>query len=466
VEYPGTKFRRPIRLALLIIFIVAFFIISPAIIMYTAGYRYDWHNGLLKETGSINIDIEPKNAEAYLNNIKLQEKLPIRLNNIVPAKYNLRITLPGYFDWIKEIEVKNKQTNYIKEISLLKKNKPQSLIDSKINNFALSYDGSFILYTIQKNNNTEVWLWNNISGENQLISNIENSKRIEIAWAEENNYALIYEKVLPARAQDYGKDLSYSKFILFNPADPLKQTDIAKNNAPIKKFHWSNSSEPKLYYSTRENIYLYSPITDKSQIITKNIYTDWYMESDQLWTVQPNPSKKQYIIVRDTLGFNSTFNTLDSTDLDSENNNIDQIENNLQILAARENTLLLKTSKNSKMLLVTENSKHKVPAEKFVISKYNNWWLMWSQWELWTYSQNEEPYLLNRSGEQLQQAMPLDEHNTLGLVWADKSTALFPYYSVSHDIINERIITSAADTQNKIIYFINKNKNGIWKLNY
>lgn len=93
---------------------------------------------------------------------------------------------------------------------------------------------------------------------------------------------------------------------------------------------------------------------------------------------------------------------------------------------------------------------------------------MWSQWEAWTYSEGEEPYLLNRSGEHLQEIIPLDKYNTLALTWADKTTVLFPYYLVSHDFINEKIEDLSADTENKILYFINqdKNKEGIWKLNY
>ena len=95
MEYPQTKFTHSARLLMLILFIIAFFVISPIIIMYTAGYRYDWRNGLLKETGAISVDVEPKNATVYLNGIKLQDKMPIRLNNIAPAKYSLRITAPA-----------------------------------------------------------------------------------------------------------------------------------------------------------------------------------------------------------------------------------------------------------------------------------------------------------------------------------------------------------------------------------
>ncbi|MBP6859451.1 MAG: hypothetical protein KBC69_02430, partial [Candidatus Magasanikbacteria bacterium] len=95
-----------------------------------------------------------------------------------------------------------------------------------------------------------------------------------------------------------------------------------------------------------------------------------------------------------------------------------------------------------------------------------NWWLLWSEWELWTYSQGEEPNLLNRSGEQLKYTLPLDRYNTLALIWGDRATVLFPYYFVGHDLINEKINLPQADTENKILYFTNEKKDGIWKLVY
>ena len=455
MEYPQTKFTHSARLLMLILFIIAFFVISPIIIMYTAGYRYDWRNGLLKETGAISVDVEPKNATVYLNGIKLQDKMPIRLNNIAPAKYSLRIAAPGYFDWLKEIEVKNKQTNYTKEISLIKKNKPQILINGKIDNMAISYDGRFIIYSTQKNSSTEIWLWNNTNQQATILSRFNSLEPTTIIWAEKNNYALIVDSIPP-----------YSRLLVINAANPLKQTDLAYNNPPIKKFEWGNPSDPQLYYSTKENIFLYSPATAKSQIITKNIYLDWQMENGQLWTMQTDSSTKQYKITKDTLGFNSVFNHLDSTDMNLATGQTEK--ENLQILAARQNMVLLQNNKSLQIILLTNSNKYKIPAEKFLISKYNNWWLIWSHWELWTYSEGEEPYLLNRSGERLQKVAPLDKYNTLALVWANKTTVLFPYYMATHDLLDEKITNIAADTENKILYFINqdKNKEGIWKLNY
>lgn len=454
MEYLGTKFTHSKRLLLLILFIIAFFVISPIIIMYTAGYRYDWQSGLLKETGAISIDIEPENAAIYLNGIKLKDEMPVRLKNIAPAKYNLRATAPGYFDWLKEIEVKNKQTNYTKEISLLKKNKPQILINEKIEDFAISYDGRFIIYSMNKNKSSEIWLWNNDKQSATILFNL-NIPKPAMVWAKKNNYIAIGNSVPP-----------YSHLFVVNAENPLKQFDLAKNNRGIKKFEWESSSEPQLYFGTKDNIFLYSPVAEKSQIIAKNIYLDWRMENGQLWTMQAETSTKQYKIIKDTLGFNSIFNRVDSVDVNLATGQTE--EENLRIAAAQQNTVLLQNDKIARMILVTNSNKYKISAEKFLVSKYNNWWLMWSQWELWTYSEGEEPNLLNRSGEHLRQVTPVDKYNTLALTWENKITALFPYYSVSHDLIGEKIINLAADTDNKILYFISreKNKEGIWKLTY
>ena len=124
MEYPGSKFTRRYRLILFAVFVAAFFVITPVLIMYSSGYRYDWQNGLIKETGAINVDILPVNAVVYLNDAWLKGGMPYRLKNIAPGKYRLKITAPGYFDWLKDVEVKSKQTVYIKEISLLKKIHP------------------------------------------------------------------------------------------------------------------------------------------------------------------------------------------------------------------------------------------------------------------------------------------------------------------------------------------------------
>lgn len=473
MEYPNTKFSRKVRLTMLIIFILAFFIISPLVLMYTAGYHFDWQNlgsGPLKKTGAISIDVQPKTATVFLSGIKLKDKMPIRLNNIAQAKYSLRISAPDYFDWSKEIEVKENQTTYIKEISLIKKNKPENIINIKVDNLAISYDGRFIIYSASsKVSSTEIWLLDNTTQQTKKIYDFKKIEPIKITWAEKNDYAIVSDENLP-----------YSNLLVINAAatNQSEPKDIAQKKSTINKFQWENSTEPQLYYSDKNNINLYSPITDNDLPITKNTYLDWYMENGQLWTMQIDSSTKNYNTIRDTLGFRSQFNTLNSTDINLSTGQTEK--ENLQILVARQNTLLLQNKKNSQMILLTEyknigtntsantidTSKYKINADKFLISKYNNWWLIWSPLEIWTYTEGSEPALLNRSGENLQEVLPLDQYNTLALVWEDKTNVLFPYYLATHDLLNEKITNIAADSVNKILYFTDKTKDGIWKLNY
>ena len=71
MEYPGSHFTKIYRRAFFILFITFFLVLSPIIIMYALGYRYDIKNGLLRETGAISIDIKPKNITTYLNKLKI-----------------------------------------------------------------------------------------------------------------------------------------------------------------------------------------------------------------------------------------------------------------------------------------------------------------------------------------------------------------------------------------------------------
>ena len=127
-------------------------------------------DGFLKQTGAISIDVEPKKIAVFLDDNKLKENsVPVKLKNVVPKKYSLKITAPGYFDFIKEIEVKRKQTVYIKEVDLIKQSEPEILINQSVNNFNLSSDYKYIIYSKEQNKQLEIWIWNKKSNESTLL---------------------------------------------------------------------------------------------------------------------------------------------------------------------------------------------------------------------------------------------------------------------------------------------------------
>lgn len=452
MEYPNSKFTRPYRLAMLTIFILAFFIITPLIILRTAGYRYDWRYGLFKETGSISIDeLEPKNITVYLNGLQLKGSMPFRLNNITPNKYQLKINAPGYYDWQKEIEVASKQTVYIKQFSLIKKNKPTAIADGQINNLALAYNGGYLAYLTTSNKQQELWLFDTKLKTKFLLFKTTN-EALQIVWFKNANYFILANAKPP-----------FTTFLVYNAANPNSPTIISTGAGnKVTKFLWSEDFEPVIYFSSDKDLYSYSLLTHRRNLLLNNLKTNWYFHQNQLWTITPS-NTQNLIINQDVLGFKNNYKTLYLEAILPSLNNF-----NWQILAIINNQILLKKTNESGNLLITAQNNFYLNTNDFFVSPYNEWWLFWSPWELWTYSLGDKPYLLNRSGEELKQVAPLDQYNTLGLVWKNKITVLFPYYYISHDFINGVINKIQPDTNKKTMYFsgiINK-QNGLWQINY
>jgi hypothetical protein len=418
--------------------------------MYTSGYRYDWQKGVLKETGAINIDIEPKNASVVINNIPIKSKMPVRLTERLPGKYNLFISAPGYFDWNKEIEVKNKQTVYIKEISLLKKNEPELIIEGNYGDIYISPDNNFLAYTTIGQTNDTINLYDLNKKENFNLFEFDANKEFKITWSQNNNFFAISEKNPP-----------YNNLLLFNAEQPEKVIDLmALTRYPIDKYQWKESVQPEIYYSTNLRLMSFMPVTEQRYVLAKNNWLDWQMENGQLWTLQINSSTNQIKLVRDTLGFSEVL---------VDENSFLQSEQDLNIIGAINNYVILKKKNVSEIILISKNNKFKIAGDNFYVSPHNNWLIIWTPWEIWTFAKNDsEPNLLTRSGEGLKQVATLDKYNTLALVWNNKATALFPYYLVSHDLINAQIISLAINLKKQILYFsteINEKK-GIWQLFY
>jgi len=455
MDYPGSKMTLPVRQALLGLFIAAFFIISPLLILYTAGYRYDWQNGILRETGALNVDVLPRTATVFLENEKLSGKIPIRLKNIKPKKYVLRITAPGYYDWEKEVEVKNKQTVYIKEISLIKKTEPELILAGPIKQVFLSPDNKYLIYTTD-NGTTEIWMRDLNAQKNFLLAKETSGKEVNVSWSSSNSYIAIGTGQSP-----------FNKIYILDAKKPEKQIELVKKvKLPVTKLMWKTSIEPELFFSTKSKLMSYLPVSDRQLTLAKNTFNDWYMDDGQLWTINWDNAKKNFLITRDALGFSSNFNYLSPEEVFG----VEKFTHDspIIILTAKNGAILIKKAITAEVILVLHDKKYDFAGENFLISDYNDWWLIWTPWELTTYSAGEEPNLLNRSGEKLQKVIPLDEYNTLAMIWADKTTVLFPYYYVSHNLLDYSIISADADSENKIFYFTGNvgGRDGLWKLNY
>lgn len=458
MEYPGSHFKRIYRRIFLGIFIASFFIIAPLLVFYTAGYRYDFKNGIVREIGAVSVDILPLNATVFLNDIKIDSKMPIRLKNVTPGKYKIKISANGFYDWEKDVIVDSKQTVYIKEIQLIKKSEPQKIVDGQIDtiSYSNSQGGRFLIYKKINANDQEFYLFDLQNNQNTKIFSAPKDKKYEIQWTGYSDYAMMVSS-----------DLTDVKIFSANNGIESLWNINSIENEKITKIQWGTGNND-IYYSTKNKLAAVNATSPNKNSIVKlnedynlNSTIDWAEDGGKIWSIVKTTSTNQYAIIKDTLGFAKNYSLI------SNLNSSGQPEN-WKFVTTISDKILLKNSDQKTMLLFANEKHYNIYGDRFLNSPYNNWWVLWTPWELTTYSQGEEPFLLNRSGEQLHKVIVLDKHNTLGLIWADKMTALFPYYFVSHNLINIPIKDAVADSQNRVLYYSAKidDKEGVWKFDY
>ncbi|MBX4186652.1 MAG: PEGA domain-containing protein [Candidatus Doudnabacteria bacterium] len=95
------------RFGLVILGIVIFVIVTPALVLYARGFKIDWAGKTLVKTGAIVVKTQPTKAEIFLNEVKLKDTTPANLRFITPGDYNLRVQKDGYQSWTKRLSVKS-----------------------------------------------------------------------------------------------------------------------------------------------------------------------------------------------------------------------------------------------------------------------------------------------------------------------------------------------------------------------
>jgi WD40 repeat protein len=144
------------RTILFIISLILFFLVAPAVVFYSQGYRIDFQTKKITQTGGLFLKVWPKQVKIYLNG-KLKKKTDFffgstLIENLLPKKYRVRVEKEGYFGWEKEVEIKEKGVEEFKDIFLIPKNPSFKILGKGVNDFYFSPDGKrVILKEIEEN---------------------------------------------------------------------------------------------------------------------------------------------------------------------------------------------------------------------------------------------------------------------------------------------------------------------------
>jgi hypothetical protein len=116
--------RYRIRLILLIILVVFFCLGTPIVILFSQGYRFDWKQKAVVQTGAIHLKSNPSQVTITLNG-KLKRIKPSRFlysgaifKNLLPGNYQVAVTNPDFQTWTKTMTVQPTLVSKATRISL------------------------------------------------------------------------------------------------------------------------------------------------------------------------------------------------------------------------------------------------------------------------------------------------------------------------------------------------------------
>ncbi len=215
------------------IYILLFIIITPILIFYALGYRYNWTNHNIEKNGALYVKSYPRSAEIYVDNKKIKQKTPTQIVEISSGKYDVLVKKDKYVSWTKKLEVYSGETTFAEDIVLFLADREKTYLSS----------GSSV-WLVNKQQNQ----YSFFDSENNLnITDIEQEKS-QVAFKFTDKYQLVDWSPNNQEILLSIKNVYY----LFN----LDQKNLRQLNilAP-DKIIWDNNDAGLIWYQKNKKIY-------------------------------------------------------------------------------------------------------------------------------------------------------------------------------------------------------------------
>lgn len=258
------------RKILFFIFLSIFIIISPVVILYAQGYRFDFEKKRLIQTGDFYFKSLPKKVDVYVNNKLAKEKTPSQIKYLLPKKYNIKITKEGFFAWEKELEINPLLVTEAKNILLMpEKLNKEMIIPGKIAKFDFSPNKKFIAYVAQ---DKELWLYNLENAGNNRLFKSENYKLIDIIWSHDSKKILFSDSLNKWRAVDIN--------------EPSKPINIS---ASLSNPKWNPANPSEIFFKKGDEIFILNLGGQKNPVLLAENVIDYDALGEYLLYIQkPN----------------------------------------------------------------------------------------------------------------------------------------------------------------------------------
>jgi len=436
------------RRLLYIIFIAIFFVITPIILFYAAGYNFNINNGAVERTGILIIKTDPKSALVDLGETKKFNWLydffykgkvlstPLKLRNLLPDKYELTITKDGYFDYHKQIELLPGHTVVLDDILLLKKSEPQIVISDNILQSKISPTKNKLALVTDKN---------------LVIVDLNTTKKITIPLDE----PYLSEKKFDIFWSENGK-----KIILTTDNLPVYNIDSLKKELDLKEYlpnepevvHW-NADGDNVIFVLKNNILWQMNIMQKNATVIS-------LPLSVGANIKDLSIKNNIFYVLEELSDSVYLNAYNNISHELMQKIFLPYSHDYQFVNINSNMIYLQDSKFNLIYIIDPLSI--VPIREILnntrdFSVTDNSIIYWNDFEIWSYNFNDKnKQLLIRISDKIDQVLSNENYIIYNTAKGIKSFEREDYYYYNMtDILNwEGTEKFLLNSDTDLIYFI------------
>lgn len=156
--------------------VLLFLVAAPLLILNASGFRYDFQEKSLIQTGTLILKTQTSGAHIWINREEHEEKTPAEIEQLLPQRYSVRIEADDFHPWQKEVEVRQAEIT-LKDILLIPKQIPLTpVVAGGVRTFALAPDSRHLAYTRGGAGSESVWLLSLDENKEDLLFRLEGDR--------------------------------------------------------------------------------------------------------------------------------------------------------------------------------------------------------------------------------------------------------------------------------------------------
>ena len=240
-------------------FLLFFLIVSPILILYSLGFKYNWQKNRLEKTGVFFIKSFPKNSEVYLDGQPIGKKTPTQITRLLAKNYQLEIKKEGYRPWSKNLEILPQITTFIEDVSLFKEElNPEILMAGTFAGLLPSPNRQMIALIEETDQEKVLWIYNLLSDDFTKVYAAGLPSKLEIvSWSYTNRKLIIRDN---------------DSFVIINAIQPdyyLKLSEIT--NLQVSQVKWHQLNDNLLIAESNKRLYEIDIISKDIRLLTDEL---------------------------------------------------------------------------------------------------------------------------------------------------------------------------------------------------